>query len=211
MGYANGGQQPGPGQDQSWVETVVSSAADWVAGLFGGQAEERDNRRFAQNEAAFRAAANGGLADREFLRQRTGNYGVANILSHLPYAVSPSTGEAETPGPIGGWATGPARRHAEALLDGLDGWGGPPGSIPTVDEGTENELYTLAKTEGRDAAEAALEALAAALYGELPDRYRQAVERGVRDHYLGSTPVQAGSVGVLMAAGLAFALLRRKR
>jgi len=189
----------------------LHAATDWIASLFGGQAEERDRRRMEQNEKAFRAAAAGDLNARSFLRARTGLYGTVYIPVSLPWAVSPSSGEPETPGDIGGWATGPAKRHAEALFDGLESWAGDPGSIPTVDAATERELYDLARTEGRDVAEAALQALAAALYGRLPEEYRQAVERGVRDHYAGDPRVQSAGVGLLLAGGLAFALLRRRR
>lgn len=210
MAYVN--DQQGYGEpSESWVSATIDAAADWIAGLFGGQAEERDRRRFAQNEAAFRAAANGGEWDLAFLRARTGEYGETDIPVQLQYAVSPSNGSPETPGRIGGWATGPARRHAAVLLDGLDSWSGDPGTWPEVDPSTLQELYDLARQEGRDAAEAALQALAAAAYGALPDEYRAAVERGIRDHYLGSRPVQTAGIGVLLAGGLAVAMLTSKR
>lgn len=200
-----------PGGSESWVDDAISDVGSWIGGLFG-QAEERDRRRMAQNDAAFRAAAAGGMWDAEFLKARTGLYGVVDIPVALSYARSPSNGEPETPGPIGGWATGPAKRHAEALYARfLEGEPAPPGTGDT-DPDVVADLYDTARTWGRDRAEALLRELAAGIYGAIPAEYRAAIERGVRDRIAQSAGNAAqAAVPWVVGAGLALAAFRARK
>lgn len=195
----------------SWVDGAISDVGSWIGGLFG-QAEERDARRMAQNVAAFRAAAAGGMWDAEFLKARTGKFGRISIPVRLPYAVSPSNGNPETPGTLGGWATGPAKRHAEALYARyLEGEPAPVGGAD-VDPAAVADLYDTARAWGRDRAEALLQQLAEGLYGAIPEEYRSAIERGVRDRIASSAGNTAkASIPWLLGAGLAVAALRARR
>lgn len=209
MAYAD--SQGGMNGEGSWIESAISDAAGWVVSLFGGQAEERDRRRMAQNEAAFRAAAAGGTADEAFLRARTGQFGTIDIPVRLPYAVSPSSGQPETPGQLSGWATGPARRHAQLLFERLL-QGGTDVPANGADPAIMERLYGAARDEGRDAAERLLQTVAAGIYGQIPPEYRAAIERGVRDHYAGEA---RGTVNAalpwIIGAGIGLAVLRRRR
>lgn len=219
MGYTTGiggylGAYPEQQGGDSWIESTIVEVGSWISGLFG-QAEERDARRFAQNVAAFRAAARGGTWDAEFLKARSGAYGMIDIPVRLPYAVSPSDGAAETPGQLGGWATGPAKRHAAELYARLLEGGADPGDVPGdggVDPAVLEELYRTARTSGRSAAEALLQTIAATIYGAIPPEYRAAVEQGVRDHYAREAGGAANAaVPWIVGAGLVLAVLRYRR
>jgi ABC-type glycerol-3-phosphate transport system substrate-binding protein len=120
LGYTPGqappGSQPDDGGVVGTVKTVASTIADaaaFVGGLFGNQ---RDPKRLIQNDEAFRRAMAGGQWDAAFLEGRTGAVGTIDIPVRLVYAVSPSTGDNETPGAIGGWATSKAKDHAAYLF-----------------------------------------------------------------------------------------------
>lgn len=212
-GYSDapGGWQD-PNAGGSWVENAIDDAGSWIVSLFGNQAEERNLKRFAQNEAAFRAAAAGGSWDREFLRARGGLVGVIDIPVRLPYAKSPSSGRDETPGGIGGWATGPAKRHAEALYVRLEAGGTDLPGGADYDPDVMAELYNTARAEGRSAAESLLQTIAANLYGQIPAQYRQAIEQGVREHYAGAATGQLNAaLPWIVGLGIGLAVLRQRK
>lgn len=86
----------------------------------------------------------------------------------------------------------------------------PPGS--PYDSGTAEELYRTARQRGREAAEDLLRRISAELYGAIPREYREAVERGIRDHYTGGLAGGAtAAVPLLIGGGLLLALAKRGR
>ena len=118
--------------------------------------------------------------------------------------MSPSTGRPETPGPIDGWATDVARRHAATLLARLTG-------EPDPHPGIEEELYTVARNEGQDAAQEFIRIVAGIAWDAAPASWKQAVLRGAADRHLGPIHRQAtAAMPLLLGAGLLFALGRRK-
>jgi len=103
--------------DAQAVGGILSDVWNSVSHLF---TNPYDPKRKAQNETAFRQACAGDVHSVNFLRARSGRFGLVPITVRLTYAVSPKTGELETPGTLGRWATDGPTQQAGILLDEYD-------------------------------------------------------------------------------------------
>lgn len=94
--------------------------------------------------------------------------------------------------------------------------GATPGWQEPEDGGVEDwvtRIYVTARDEGPDSGRKFLEWVATQVYGSLPDSYRKALERGIRDHYTAQLPgVGGGAVAALAVGGVVvFALVQARR
>jgi hypothetical protein len=117
--------------------TSAVSIVQGVQGIASGNAQ--DAERIAANERAYESAIAGDRAALAFLKQRTGDYGIASVPGY---------------GSIGGWATDYAKNHARerynaALqvlqIEGVAQTAG--GLIQGVAQGTGNTILPGTKGE----------------------------------------------------------------
>jgi hypothetical protein len=127
--------------DPATVTAVISLASSgWK--LFSNP---YDPARKTQNEEAFRRAMNGGAYDADFLKGRTGRYGVVSIPVNLPYAISPVSKTPETPGSIGGWATEDAKKHAQTLYARYQDYVANRNPLQTMEDVVKGSVSTVGR------------------------------------------------------------------
>jgi hypothetical protein len=172
----------------------------------------------AQTETAFRRATTGDTWSRAFLRARAGDRlpssyqpnPPVSIPVRLDYAVSPSTGAAETPGTIGGWATGPAKEFAARLYVSLET--GAPAPIPTDPDSFWSTYAGQAQASGKDVLQSVLAEAARRGYSALPEGAKKALAGLGIQYYggqLGGTVTAA--VPWLLGAIVVFGLVQARR